>query len=168
MKKISRARFLATASPILTLAGSARLAAQAGDTPIVIRDGSLKMRSAVKWADFEQETNRRRRHPNDGKRITSVVVEFPAGRNTIQFDRQRCEVKVTYSGTDVLLFTNSGGRNLKVETDWALFNPGAGAEDLEHSNPNSVISRVIVKREGTTVLDESPGGGTIVTLHYQD
>lgn len=168
MKKISRKRFLATASPFLALAGSSRLAAQAGDTPIVIRDGSLKMRSAVRWADFESESGRRRRHPNAGKSITSVVVEFSGGRNTIQFDRQRCEVKVTYAGTDVLLFTNPSGRNLKIETDWNVFSPVAESVELEHSNANSFISRVIVKRNGTTVFDQSLSGGTAVTLHYQD
>jgi|GEM_PF-2070155 len=168
MRKISRAQFLSTASPLLAIAGSARLLAQGGDTPIIIRDGSLKIRSAAKWSDFAKENTRRRRHPKNGSRITSVVVELPGSKNTVQFANQRCEVKVTYAGTDVLLFTNPNGRNLRIETNWDLFKPGAEIDDLEHSDANSKISRVIIRRGDTTVLDESPNGGTVITLHYQD
>lgn len=167
MSKISRAQFLST-SGFLALAGSARLSAQGGDTPIVIRDGSLKIKSAAKWSDFSIENTKRRRHPNNGKRVTSVQVQLGGNQTTIQFTGQRCEVKLTYAKTDVLLFTNPSGRNLRIETDWDSFKPGAEADDLEHSNPNSSISRVIVRRGETTVVDESPNGGTVITIHYQD
>lgn len=168
MKKISRARFLSSAAPLLTIAASSRLGAQSGDTPIIITDGSLKMNSAVRWADFIAETARRRRHPNNGKRVTRVDMQMSGGSTSVLFTGQECEVRVTYDGMDVEVTTNPSGRNLKMETDWDRFRPGATENDLEHTNASSQISRVVVRRNGTVVADVSPSGGTRVTIHYED
>jgi hypothetical protein len=168
MKKISRAQFLSSAAPLLTIAASSRLAAQSGDAPIIITDGSLKMNSAVRWADFVTETTRRRRHPNTGKRVSRVDMQLSGGSTSVLFTGQRCEVRVTYDGMAVEVSTNSSGRNLKMETDWNLFKPGATDNDLEHTNASSHISRVEVRRNGTVVAEASPSGGTRVTIHYEE
>ncbi len=169
MKKISRAQFLSSTPPLLALAAaSGRLLAQGGDTPIIISDGSLKMHSGVRWADYPQETPTRRRHPNNGKHISSVEVLLAGNTTAVPFSNQQCEVTVTYAGMDVVLTTNPTGRNLKIETNWSAFQAGATPNDLEHTNPTSSISRVIVKRDGTAVVDQSPSGGTRITVHYVD
>jgi hypothetical protein len=167
VKKISRARFLSSAAPLLTM-GASRLGAQSGDTPVIVRDGSLKMQSAVKWEDFVAETNRRRRHPNTSRRVSRVDIQLQGGSTSILFTGQQCEVRVTYAGMDVVITSNPSGRNLKMETDWNAFKPGATENDLEHTNADSHISRVLVRRNGTTVADASPNGGTVVTVHYEE
>lgn len=168
MKKISRAQFLSSAAPLLTIAASSRLAAQSGDAPIIITDGSLKMRSAVRWAEFTAETGRRRRHPNVGRRVARVDVTLTGGSTSVLFTGQQCEVRVTYKGMDIVVTSNPSGRNLKIETDWDAFKSGATDNDLEHSDASSHISRVVVKRNGNVVADASPNGGTTVTISYRD
>jgi hypothetical protein len=168
VKKISRARFLSSAATVLTMAGSGRLGAQSGDTPIIITDGSLKMNSAARWADYVAETARRRRHPNNGKRVSRVDMQLPGGSTSVLFTGQQCEVRVTYDGMEVVVTTNPSGRNLKMETDWNAFKPGATDNDLEHTNASSHISRIVVRRNGNVVAEASPNGGTRVTIHYED
>ena len=168
MNKISRAQFLSSAAPLLTIAVSSRLTAQDRDTPIIITDGSLKMRSAVRWADFASETGRRRRHPNAGRRVERVEIKQPDGNTSILFTGQQCEVRVTYNGMDIVVTSNPSGRNLKVETDWEAFKAGQTDNDLEHSNASGHITRVVVKRNGSVVADASPNGGTTVTINYRE
>lgn len=168
MKKISRAQFLSSAAPLLTMAASSRLTAQDRDTPIIITDGSLKMRSAVRWAEFAAETGRRRRHPNAGRRVARVDVKLAEGATSILFTGQQCEVRVTYNGMDIVVTSNPSGRNLKIETDWEAFKAGQTDNDLEHNNAGDHISRVVVKRNGTVVADATPNGGTSVTISYRD
>ena len=167
MKKLSRAQFLSTAAPLLTLS-SAGLLAQGGDTPIIIADGSLKMQSVVPWPRYNSESNRRRVHPNAGSRLTSVELRLAGGASTVAFDNQRCEVVITYAGLDITLFTNPTGRNLKVDTDWARFSQGASDSELLHENQGSKISRVVVRRDGNVVADQSLTGCTQIILHYSN
>lgn len=150
------------------MAASSRLTAQDRDTPIIITDGSLKMRSAVRWAEFAAETSRRRRHPNAGRRVARVDVTLAGGSTSVLFTGQQCEVRVTYKGMDIVVTSNPSGRNLKIETDWDAFKSGATENDLEHSDASSHISRVVVKRNGNVVADASPNGGTTVTISYRD
>lgn len=166
MNKITRGRFLSSAAPLLGIA-STRLSGQSGDTPIIITDGSLKMRSGARWADFGKETAKRRRHPRNGQRVERVDVELAGASTSVLFNGQECEVRVTYAGTDIVVSTNPSGRNLKIETDWDAFKEGPTENDIEHSNASSHISRVIVKRNGTVVADASPNGGTKVTISYR-
>ncbi len=169
MKKISRAQFLSSAPPLLALAGSGRLLAQSGDTPIIISDGSLKMNSAVPWAQFAQQSSRRRVHPAGGKRIASVELVVEGNISTsVQFNNQQCEVTFRYASANFVLFTNPTGRNLRIDADWGDLQPGATPNDLQHADQSSKISRVVIKRGGSTVLDQSPSGGTRITLHYED
>ncbi|MBA3973192.1 MAG: hypothetical protein C0504_03115 [Candidatus Solibacter sp.] len=168
MKRISRARFLSSAAPLLTIAARGRLGAQSGDTPIIITDGSLKMNSAVRWGDYVEETARRRRHPSTGRRVSRVDVQLSGGSTSVQFTGQECEVRVTYDGMEVAVTTNPAGRNLKMETDWNAFKSGATENDLEHANAGSHISRVVVRRNGAIVAEATPSGGTRVTIHYEE
>ncbi len=170
MKKLTRARFLSSATPLLALgAGAGRLLAQDLDTPIIIADGSLKMNSAVPWGRFGRQGARRRLHPSAGKRITAVEVRLAGDNNTtVDFNGQQCEVFLTYASIDVVLTTGPRGRGLRIDTDWAAFRAGRTENELEHSNRNSKISRVIVIRDDVTVIDKSPNGGTQITLRYRD
>jgi hypothetical protein len=170
VKKITRAHFLSSATPLLALgAGAGRLLAQDTDTPIIIADGSLKMNSAVPWGGFAQQSARRRAHPNAGKRVTRVELVVEGNINTsVQFNNQQCEVTFRYAGANFVLFTNPTGRNLRIDGDWSKLLPGDTPNDLQHSDQGSKITRVIVKRAGSTVADQSPSGGTRITLHYED
>jgi len=170
VKKISRAQFLSSAPPLLALAaGSDRLLAQGSDTPIIIADGSLKMNSGVPWAQFAQQGSRRRVHPSAGKRITSVEVVVEGNiSSSVQFTNQQCEVTFRYASANIVLSTNPTGRNLRIDADWSNLQPGESPNELQHSDQTSKISRVIVKRAGSTVVDQSPNGGTRITLHYED
>jgi hypothetical protein len=171
MKKISRRQSLAIAAslPAIAATGAGSLLAQSSDTPIIISDGSLKMRSGVPWARFARQGARRRLHPSAGKRITAVEVRLAGDNNTtIDFDAQQCEVFLTYASIDIVLTTGRRGRGLRIDTDWDAFRDGSSENELEHSNQQSKISRVIVSRDDVTVLDQSPGGGTRIILRYQD
>jgi len=160
----------ALAAPLaLAAAGCGTLRAFSRDTPITIGDGSLKIESAVPWGQFASEGNRGRVHPERGKSLTSVEVRLAGDRNsTIRYNKQRCEVTVVYADTDIVFTTNPTGHNLKINSDWGRFRPGNRDTLLEHVNDSSKISRVVVKRDGTTVVDERPNGGTTVVLHYEE
>ncbi|HNY41148.1 MAG TPA: hypothetical protein PKJ41_12165 [Bryobacteraceae bacterium] len=171
MKKISRRQTLAIAAtlPAIASTGAGRLLAQSRDTPIIISDGSLKMRSGVPWARFAREGARRRIHPSAGKRITTVEVRLAGDNNTtVNFNAQQCEVTLTYASIDIVLATGPRGGGLRIDTDWASFRDGSTENELEHSNQESKISRVIVKRDDVTVIDQSPNGGTQIILRYED
>lgn len=170
MKRITCVKALVLTGAIAALvAASGHLSAFAADTPIIISDGSLKLNSATPWAEYITQNQRRRVHPAQGKRVSSVEVRLAGNRNTtVTFDNQQCEVSVTYASTEIVVSTNPSGRNVGIDTDWSTLQPGSSPNELQHSNQGSRISRITVRQNGSTVLDEQPNGGSQVIVHYED
>jgi len=154
--------------PLLALlSGAVYLAAQPGDTPIVIGDGSLTMQSAVLWSSFTGQGHART-HPHATKSITSVDITMPALRHTVSFSGDQVEVDVTYASTfPITISTTNGGRRLVVDTDFGSFHAGADGNHLVHNNASGTITNVKVKRNGAVVFDSPASGHTTVTIHYQ-
>jgi len=139
----------------------------AGDTPIVILDGSLTIQSAVPWNQFKGAGDRKS-HPNAGGAITSVVVTIGGKDQTVACNNQPCQVDVTYAGTDIEVA--SGGDNGKGLTvsPFSAFQNGSSANELVHKNRTAHIAHVTVSKAGAKVIDAAgSGAGTKVTIHYQ-
>jgi hypothetical protein len=149
------------------LGGTAYMSAQAGDSPIVILDGSLTMQSAVAWSSFTG-TGNAHVHPNANKSIGSVEVTMPAMSDTIAFSGEKAEIEVTYADTfSIKVASGSNGKRLTVNTDFSAFRPGADANQLSHTNATGHITHVTVRRNGAVALDSAASGHTKVVIHYQ-
>jgi hypothetical protein len=150
---------------LLSAAGVAGWAA--ADTPIVILDGSLKMQSKVPWNQFKGAGDTKS-HPNAGGSITSVVVTLNGKDQTIDCNKVRCTVDVTYAGTDVQVAgAGANGKGLTV-SPFSAFQNGSSANELVHKNQNAHIAQLTVSRAGVKVVNTAnPGAGTQVTVHYQ-
>ena len=150
---------------LLSAAGVAGWAA--GDTPIVILDGSLTIQSAVPWNQFKGSGDKRT-HPNGGGSITKVVVTLSGKDQTVDCSNGPCAVDVTYAGTDIQV--TSGGSNGKGLTfsPFSAFQNGSSANELAHKNRNAHITHVTVSKAGAKVVDAAGAGpGTKVTISYQ-
>lgn len=166
--KINRTHFL-LAGLMVTLgalfqSGTGR--AQVSDTPIIISDGSLNIRSETPWAQFTPG-NRTRRHPHITKSVTSVELTVNGNRQTISFANQKCSVTVVYGTTTVSVSTGNNGRGLQVDTDFSQFRPGANPNLMAHVDASKKISTITVLKGTQTVFTGTGNGGTVIAIHYQ-
>src|ERR1017187_2599064 len=74
----------------------------AGDTPIVISDGSLNIESAVPWSQFTG-TGDIKSHPHTSKLVTSIAFTVGGKNQTIAFAGDCCNVDITYDGPHTVL-----------------------------------------------------------------
>ena len=149
------------------LGGAVFLSAQGSDTPIIISDGSLTIDATVAWSGFRNPNATIRTHPHTTKSVTRVVVTAGGNTQTFDFSGQKCTVAVRYAATDILVSTDNSGKALQVQTDFGSFRPGASANILAHTNPNSKISSVTVTRGAQTLFTATPSGGTRIAISYQ-
>lgn len=163
MQKLQSGRVVGIVLALLSVGGLSVWAA--GDTPIVILDGSLTMQSAVSWNQF-QGTGDQRKHPNGAGSVTSVVVTVNGKDQTVTFNHQQCTVDVTYASTDINVATDKNGKGLSV-SPFSAFQNGSTSGVLVHKNQNAKISHVRVMKAGAKAFDADTSGGTQVVIHYQ-
>ena len=165
--KMKPTQFLLAA---LTLAVAALLAAVVAwaqaDTPIIITDGSLNLRSETPWAQYSSG-NRTRRHPHGNKAVTSVDLVVNGNRQTFSFSNQKCTVTIVYGTPSVSVSSGNNGRGMQVDTDFAQFRPGANANLMAHVDASKKISTITVMKGSQTVFNGTGNGGTSITIHYQ-
>jgi hypothetical protein len=155
------------AGTVLVLLSAAGLSVwAAGDTPIVILDGSLTIQSAVPWKQFKG-TGDERSHPNDQGSITNVVVTIGGKNQTIACNGQRCAVDVTYAGTVIQVASGPDGKGLTV-SPFSAFDNGSTDDVMVHKNQKAKIAHVTVSMSGVKLIDQAAsGGGTKVVISYQ-
>jgi hypothetical protein len=139
----------------------------AGDTPIVILDGSLTVQSAVHWKEFKGDGDKRS-HPKADGSISKVVVTIGGKDQTIVCNKMPCAVNVTYAGTNIEVA--SGGPDAKGLTfsPFSAFQDGPTPDVLVHKNQNAKISHVTVSMSGVKLIDSAAsGGGTKVVISYE-
>jgi hypothetical protein len=165
--KITRSRFLfATLTLTLPALFIAGLAWAQSDTPIIIADGSLNMRSATPWAQFGTGA-RNRRHPDANKTVTAIDLTINGNQQTFNFSNQKATVTVAYGSTTITVSTGDNGKGLQVDTDFSQFRPGSDGNVLSHVNPNGRIGAVSVSRGTASVFSGTGSGGTVITVHYR-
>jgi hypothetical protein len=149
---------------LLSVAGVAGWAS--GDTPIVILDGSLTMRSAVPWKEFKGGGDQKN-HPNAEGSITSVVVTIGGKNQTIACNGQMCAVDVMYAGTDIQVSSGPDGKGLTV-SPMSAFQDGETPDVVMHKNRSSHITHVTVSMSGIKLIDSAASGaGTKVVIGFQ-
>jgi len=153
-------------TPTLLTLFLAAVAWTQSDTPIVISDGSLTMESrGVPWSQFGAAGNTRR-HPNQGKTLTSVDLRVNGRNQTVTCGNHQCTVTARYDGTTITVSSGANGRGLTVNTDFSAFHGGASANHLAHNNPNTQIGAISVTG-GTPPFNGTGSGHTLITIHYQ-
>jgi hypothetical protein len=150
----------------LLMAAVASIWAQSGDTPIIILDGSLTIKSPAISFDQFTGTGAVRNHPQTGKSVTSVDIVMPGKNQTVTFQKQQCLVDITYAGDHIRFTTGRNGSGLSF-SPFTDFTGGHGSAPLAHKNQTSKISHVTVTKAGTQAFDSDASGGTQVTIHYQ-
>jgi len=148
------------------LAGAAACLWAQVDTPIIVGDGSLTIRSEVPWARFSS-SGRDKIHPDTGKAITKVDVVMPNNNRTVDCARQQCTISIRYGTTDMVFATGANGTGLRFTTDHASFHGGSDEKEIAHNDTHSKISRVTVQQGQRTLFTGTASGGTKVTIHYQ-
>lgn len=137
----------------------------AGDTPIVILDGSLIIESAIPWNRFTGNGDQMI-HPNIDGSVTSVVATVGGTDQTVTFNNEPCTVDVTYADTDIEVATGADGHGLSV-SPFSAFRSGDTPAVIVHRNQNARISHVTVTKAGVAAFDSAAAGGTKVVIHYQ-
>jgi hypothetical protein len=137
----------------------------AADTPIVILDGSLTMRSEVPWNQFTG-TGDVRIHPHTTKSVASVTITMPGTNQVVTFSGQQCTVDIAYASTNIQFTTGNTGKGLQVK-GYSAFVPGATPNEVAHRNQTAKISRVTVTKGGTKAFDSAASGGTKIVISYQ-
>jgi hypothetical protein len=150
---------------LVLLAGAGIIGWAAGDTPLVILDGSLTIQSAVPWKQFKGNGDQRS-HPNAAGTVTKVTVTVNGADQTVTFNREQCVVDVTYAATDVKVSTGQDGSGLTF-SPFSAFRKGATANHLAHNNQNAKISHVTVTKAGVKAFDADASGGTKIVISYQ-
>ena len=140
------------------------LVAQQDDTPVVIMDGSLKIRSAVPWNQFTGGDTRS--HPHGNKSVTSVDVTMNGSTQTVTFSNQPCTVDITYASAHIVFSSGNGGRGFEMRP-FRVFRRGGDDNTLEHTDQNSKITHVTISRAGGAVVNADASGGTTITIHYR-
>jgi hypothetical protein len=136
-----------------------------GDTPIVVKDGSLTMQSKVPWDRF-QGSGDEKQHPNSGGAITQVVVTIKGSDQTVDCTNQRCAVDVKYASTHIKISSGANGKGLRV-SPFSAFRNGDTSDILVHKNQNAKISHVTVTKGNATAFDSAASRDTQVVIHYQ-
>ena len=136
------------------------------DTPIIVGDGSLYIRSEVPWSRFAANGNARV-HPDAGKAITTVEIVMPNHNANADCARQQCTVSIRYGNTDIVFASGADGKGLRFTTDHSAFHAGSNEKEIAHNDAHSKISSVVVKRGQQTLFTGNASGGTKVTIHYQ-
>jgi hypothetical protein len=145
------------------------------DTPITISDSSpLRLRSRLQWAKYDpKEVVPLTREVDRSVTLVSVMVNGQQ-LGPIKFNKQMCEVDITYGDIKLAVKTNPEGGMLRVRSG-----PREFATDYVHSiekdgfiytaeRENAFISRVGVKQNGRVLLDENweTPGEKEITIHY--
>jgi hypothetical protein len=157
---------LTTAALLLLALLAGSLIQAQDDAPITISDGSLKIESAVPWANFSNPDGRTKVHPHTGKAVTQVAIAMPGHNQVLAFSGQKCTVTVTYAKTDVVVTTGNNGRGVRINTDFSSFR-NSSANVLEHNTRTAKISRVVVARGNQNIFDNTASGGTKIVISYK-
>jgi hypothetical protein len=137
----------------------------AGDTPIVISDGSLNIESAVPWSQFTG-TGDIKSHPHTSKSVTSIAFTVGGKNQTIAFAGESCNVDITYDSAHIVFNTGTDGKGL-IMRPFSAFHQGRNANFLAHNNANAKISHVTIIKGNQQVFDSDALSGTKITIHYQ-
>jgi|ERR1035437_9114957 hypothetical protein len=139
--------------------------AQAGDTPIIISDGSLSMESAVPWTQFTGGGDTRS-HPHTNKSINQIEVVLAGRSQVVTFANEPCTVDITYASAHIVIGTGAGGRGITVRP-FSAFHQGSTPNVLLHNNASSKISHVKITKGGAVAFESDASGGARITIHYQ-
>jgi hypothetical protein len=157
---------IALALSAAVLCGAGNVSAWFSETPIVIGDGSLFMRSSFPW----QNDGHAHHHPHPNSSVTGVDVQLGAAMNSIAVNREKCTVVVTYKGShSITVSTDERGQKLEVDTDFGRFRRGASDDELRENDDTVKITGVRVTHGGQTqnFQPDAAGGHTTVTIHYR-
>ena len=160
-------RLAGTVAALLTAAFALSVLgwAFAGDTPIVIADGSLNIQSAVPWSQYTG-TGDIKSHPHTTKSVSSIAFTVGGKSQTIKFAGESCNVDITYSGGHIVFGTGTDGKGLIMQP-FSAFHPGSNANMLAHNNATAKISHVTIMKGNGQAFDSDASGGTKITIHYQ-
>lgn len=163
--KPTRPFFVALLTLTLLTLFLAGLAWTQSDTPIVISDGSLTIESrGVPWSQFSPGNTRR--HPNQGKTLTSVDLLVNGRTQRVTCGAVQCTITAQYDGTSITVSSGANGKGLTVSTDFSAFHGGATPNHLAHNNPNNHIGAISVAG-GNPPFNGTGSGHTSITVHYQ-
>src|ERR1039458_4348220 len=146
MRRQQKLRLAGTVAALLTAAFALCVFgwAQGGDTPIVISDGSLNIRSEVPWSLYTG-TGDIKSHPHSTKSATSVAFTVGGKDQTIAFAGESCRVDITYAGAHIVFNTGTDGKGFMMRP-YSAFHQGSTANFLAHNNANAKISHVTIIR----------------------
>jgi hypothetical protein len=167
MRRQQKLRLAGTVAALLTAAFALCVFgwAQGGDTPIVISDGSLNIRSEVPWSLYTG-TGDIKSHPHTTKSATSVAFTVGGKDQTIAFAGESCRVDITYAGAHIVFNTGTDGKGFMMRP-YSAFHQGSTANFLAHNNANAKISHVTIIKGNQQVFDSDAVSGTKITIHYQ-
>src|ERR1039457_6374936 len=137
----------------------------AGDTPIVIADGSLNIQSAVPWSQYAG-TGDIKSHPHTTKSVSSIAFTVGGKSQTIAFAGESCNVDITYAGGHIVFNTGTNGKGFMMRP-FSAFHRGSTDNFLAHNNANAKISHVTIVKGNQQVFDSDAVSGTKITIHYQ-
>lgn len=153
------------AALLLAVLALSILAWAAGDTPIVIADGSLTIHSAVPWSQYTG-TGDIKAHPHTTKSVSSIAFKVAGKSQTIPFAGESCNVDLTYAGDHIVFSTGPDGKGISMQ-GFTKFGPGSDANTLANNNAHSKISHVTITKGNQQVFDSNAVSGTKITIHYQ-
>lgn len=114
---------------------------QAGESPIIIRDGgSIELgSSSPALTQFPSQNANEIRHPNDAGAIREITGVDSAGRSvTVPCGNLRCRLEVRYNdnpnGVDLFIAERNGGRGLLIHSN-TPFAAGAPGKSWNRSDP---------------------------------
>jgi hypothetical protein len=166
MRRLQNLRVAGTVAALLAaMLALSVLGWAAGDTPIVIADGSLNIQSAVPWSQYTGAGDIKS-HPHTTKSVSSVVLTVGGKNQTIKFAGEPCKVEFVYAGDHIVLSTGADGKGLTMQP-FGVFGPGQNGNFLAHKNAHAKISHVIVMKGSRQVFDSDAVSGTRIAIHYQ-
>jgi hypothetical protein len=167
MRRQQKLRLAGTVAALLTGAFALCVLgwAQGGDTPIVIADGSLNIRSEVPWSQYTG-TGDIKSHPHTTKSVSSVAFTVGGKSQTIRFAGESCKVEFVYAGDRIVFSTGTDGKGLTMQP-FSVFGPGSNANFLAHKNAHAKISHVTINKGNQQVFDSDAVTATKITIHYQ-
>jgi len=167
MRRQQILRLAGTTAALLTAAFALSVLGWAfsGDTPIVISDGSLNIRSEVPWNQYTGMGDTKS-HPHTNKSVTRIEFTVGGKNQFVAFAGESCKVEFVYAGDHIVLSTGANGKGL-VMRPFSVFRPGSNAKMMVHNNGNAKISHLTITKGNQQVFDSDAVSGTKITIHYQ-
>jgi hypothetical protein len=160
---------------LLALAGASLCAgvAQAGDTPIIVRDGSIVIESRLGGLNGWSGQGRNAiHHPDGAKSLAELQVTGPGARNATCEAKGHCAVVLRWSSGETVTITPRANRKgLRIESsvpfDDARWSKSDGQWRLPLSESSAPTITITDRQGGGQEETICSGKGCGVEVHYK-